>query len=318
MTFNNSDFRQNVHRSGWIPAVESILDIDTGKKFIIDVYVDASFGWRNFDAYTKSWIGFIHHPTTGPNNSLDLFQKEQFKASLPKCKALIVLSEDLKSKLQPLTSVPIFALTHPTESVRTHQKFSILKFRLNTGHKLVHLGSWLRDVSDFVDAKINIPKGIVNGPLNHFSDKGFGLGCLANDNFDDLLTCNPVGIHLTDASAVNTVLECIARDTPIFINKLPSIVEYLGPDYPLYVDTIDNLHITEYKLEKGRRYLQNMDKTKFEFETFRKDFIGILNQLNVKYTFRSIIAEIKRLKRLIIPGTGYKKPPCDPKGHYYY
>ena len=32
----------------------------------------------------------------------------------------------------------------------------------------------------------------------------------------------------------NTVIECIVRCTPIIINPLDSVVEYLGNEYPLY------------------------------------------------------------------------------------
>jgi hypothetical protein len=39
---------------------------------------------------------------------------------------------------------------------------------------------------------------------------------------------------LYGSAANNAVIECIARATPIIINPLPSVVEYLGADYPLY------------------------------------------------------------------------------------
>ena len=35
-------------------------------------------------------------------------------------------------------------------------------------------------------------------------------------------------------AANNVVIECIARATPILVNPLAAVVEYLGPDYPLY------------------------------------------------------------------------------------
>jgi hypothetical protein len=40
--------------------------------------------------------------------------------------------------------------------------------------------------------------------------------------------------ELFDASANNVIVECIARGTPIIVNRHPAVVEYLGDRYPLY------------------------------------------------------------------------------------
>ena len=41
-------------------------------------------------------------------------------------------------------------------------------------------------------------------------------------------------VDLIDASASNTVVECLARGTPLLVNRLPAVEEYLGTDYPLF------------------------------------------------------------------------------------
>ena len=56
---------------------------------------------------------------------------------------------------------------------------------------------------------------------------------LSDSAYDELLSENVVFLNLIDASAVNTVIECIVRNTPLIINRLPAIVEILGEDYPL-------------------------------------------------------------------------------------
>jgi hypothetical protein len=53
-----------------------------------------------------------------------------------------------------------------------------------------------------------------------------------------LLSENIVFIELYDANANNTIVECIARGTPILVNPLPAVVEYLGEDYPLYFNNL--------------------------------------------------------------------------------
>jgi hypothetical protein len=63
---------------------------------------------------------------------------------------------------------------------------------------------------------------------------------LENSDYDTLLSENIVCIYLVDASTVNTVLECIVRNTPIIINRHPAVVELLGNDYPLFYNGSKN------------------------------------------------------------------------------
>jgi hypothetical protein len=44
---------------------------------------------------------------------------------------------------------------------------------------------------------------------------------------------------LYDANADPVVVDCIASTTPILVNRHPAVVEQLGPDYPLYFDSLD-------------------------------------------------------------------------------
>jgi hypothetical protein len=62
---------------------------------------------------------------------------------------------------------------------------------------------------------------------------------LNDDMYDITLSENICFIYLYDSSANNAIIECIARNCPILINKLPAVVEYLGDEYPFYYDTIE-------------------------------------------------------------------------------
>jgi polysaccharide pyruvyl transferase WcaK-like protein len=123
----------------------------------------------------------------------------------------------------------------------------------------------------------NINKYIV-GLLNTIKNNHKSVECLdmtPNEKFDQLLTENVVFINLVDASAVNTVLESIMRNTPICVNKLPAIVEYLGKDYPLYYESYEeaSAKLSNLKVIKQTHdYLQSLDKRKFTIENFMKDF----------------------------------------------
>lgn len=106
---------------------------------------------------------------------------------------------------------------------------------------------------------------------------------LSNQEYDHILTNNIVFLNLVDASAVNTVIECIIRHTPIIINKHPAIIELLGENYPLYYDNNYELNtqITQLlsnvnKIKKAHVYLVNLDKTKFHIEFFKNQLINTL------------------------------------------
>lgn len=96
------------------------------------------------------------------------------------------------------------------------------------------------------------------------------IDTLENEDYDDLLNQNIVFIKLVDASACNTIIECIARNTPILVNRLPAVIEYLGENYPLYYESLDDIHslVTDQNLSKASLYLRNMDKRFLQIDTF--------------------------------------------------
>ena len=60
------------------------------------------------------------------------------------------------------------------------------------------------------------------------------VGPLDNCDYNNLLVSNVVFLNLIDASACNTLIECVVRGTPVIVNKIEPVVELLGADYPLY------------------------------------------------------------------------------------
>jgi hypothetical protein len=61
---------------------------------------------------------------------------------------------------------------------------------------------------------------------------------LSGAAYDELLAKAVVFLDLIDASAVTTIVECMIRATPLVVNRIPPVIEYLGADYPLYFDTL--------------------------------------------------------------------------------
>lgn len=111
---------------------------------------------------------------------------------------------------------------------------------------------------------------------------------LSNDDYDQLLTDNIVFINLVDASAVNTIIECIVRNTPIIVNNHPAVIELLGPNYPLYFTSqnyndiniqVNNLLSNTNNIKKAYQYMLTLDKSRFNVNNFKSNFINYLKHI---------------------------------------
>jgi hypothetical protein len=98
-----------------------------------------------------------------------------------------------------------------------------------------------------------------------------------NEAYDCLLSENVCFLYLYDSSANNAIIECIARHTPLLINKHPAVVEYLGEEYPFYYDTFEEAEkkIHDFDLIKATHEFmkKNVEShSKISYERFINDF----------------------------------------------
>ena len=323
---------EDLHRAGWSYVLHSLKYRHNSNSIMCDFYLDRTFHWNNtiftqlkIIPYTKPWIGFIHHTVDtaySDYNTINLFKNKNFIKSLDKCCGLIVLSNDLKVKVEELIkkyekNISVYTLVHPTEFVSEKYTFNINNFKNNKDRKIIQIGAWMRDISAIfkieLDQELNISKyalvgkkmenyyNIVEGYNNNLSTQEITpsisrdkkrrktyinstvniISYLENNKFDKLLSENLVFIKLIDASAVNTLIECIVRNTPIVINKLPAVVELLGDNYPLYYEELDYVKslITMKTIENAYNHLKNLDKNKYKIEYFINKFDLILKDI---------------------------------------
>ena len=104
---------------------------------------------------------------------------------------------------------------------------------------------------------------------------------LENSEYLNILTNNIIFCDYIDCSASNTIVECIATHTPIIVNRLPAVVEYLGEDYPLYFDKIynsetDSFHLTDQNLSDTYNHFIKMKKDN-HIDIFINKLQGIVN-----------------------------------------
>lgn len=94
---------------------------------------------------------------------------------------------------------------------------------------------------------------------------------LTNEEYDELLAYNLVYLKLVDCSAVNTVLECLVRNTPLIVNRHPAVEEILGKTYPcFYLTDLDaTILINDLdRIRAGHLHLKNMEKSRFGLQSF--------------------------------------------------
>ncbi|NBP67044.1 MAG: hypothetical protein EBU66_20660, partial [Bacteroidetes bacterium] len=261
------------HRAGWKYVVDNLMNFykDDADLFV-DSYVDRTFHWGydvnridNKIPYVKPWIGFIHHTFAEVNdyNIKTLLQKELFIESLKNCKGIIVLSSYLAHQLIKQINVPVFTLTHPTLFVEKQYMFKYSKFVENENRKIIQIGAWMRNpvsiykLSVHSTHKLKIKKAILQGnnmnvtfSLDNFSIEDIDnignlehsveiINTLTNTNYDILLSENIVFLDLIDCSAVNTVIECVVRNTPLIVNRHHALEEVLGKEYPGFYNTLE-------------------------------------------------------------------------------
>lgn len=367
------DLFQGLHRSGWNYALQGLYGLDARirpsegaydelPELLLDTYVDRTFHWgrsvlaaRGIVPFRTPWAGVVHHTFdtgNGPHNCEQLFACQDFLESLPACKVLIALSEDLASKLRGALasagfgdSVPVVSAVHPTEL--DAPAFSMDKFAQNPSRQIVQVGAWLRDTFAVYDLHLapaapssrgaiggtsanpwGVRPAVLIGPemQGHFMPANFmeaiqaavgsldsgavqdpgtmSRGAPANKflagfvrslasqvdgvtvhaelsdaAFDDLLSRNVVFLQLDDCSAVNTVVECIARATPVFVNRLPALEELLGRDYPGFYAHRNEVPIMlsdRTRVQRMHDWLRALDRSRLSLQAFVRSIAASL------------------------------------------
>lgn len=311
--------RTGVHRHGWKYVIDNLSNnLCSYNPYLIkcDLYVDRTFHWMKKQMvesgiipYRSAWIGFIHHTLYQDKsgyNCVELLKCPEFVESLKTCKGLIVLSNYLKNNLLKLASMhniklpTVYFIHHPTCFVDNSRlwKYGRWTFASWQG-EIIQIGSWMRDMKAIYDLKYPHKYALIGKQMKEeYKEISFGdnlehfyeeehftkypvklIKYVENDKYDEILSKFVVFIKLNDASAVNTLLECIVRNTPIVINRLPAIEEYLGPKYPLYYNSIEDVpRILNNKrlIVKANSYLKSLNKNFLKIDNFLQSMKQLL------------------------------------------
>lgn len=272
------------HRSGWKYAVRGLHSLFHDQK---GVYVSTHF---ETSVATETpiripWIGFLHNTPFHPkemeyygkfNKSLsDIVISDVWRASRPHCKGLFVLSEYARNWVSDNMFDKVCSLHHPTEFV--NNLFDLESFLSRKRRTVVSIGHWMRRFGSFEALNCNLEKLMLVTP-HHPSDRKSGViyrSHVPNDKYDRILSQSLAFLDLFDSSANNAVIECIVRNTPILINRLPALEEYLGKDYPFFFENLahaESLISDDSAISRTHDYLRTMDKSFLKIESFLRGF----------------------------------------------
>lgn len=302
------------HRGGWKSVLTKLNDNnffhDKSNLYFFDM-IEHFFLWDKNYICNSKWSGIIHCTPNTPQymniiNIQNLFTNNNFLISLKNCMCIITLSsyvsDFLNKKLSSLNinNINIITLQHPIDN-KNIPLFDIDKFINNPSKIIIQLGQQLRKISsifllqppkeysklwltgtqNFQKLKKLLLKEIDEFAIN--TDDFTNVNMKYTKSFveyDNYLTNNIVLIHLFDAAANNAVLECIVRGTPMLINKLDGVVEYLGEAYPLYFENLSDIEnlLTYDNIYNAHIYLKKLKTV--NIDTFSSQLINLFHDLH--------------------------------------
>ncbi len=294
----------NVHRSGWPCVMQSLRTVATGTGVLLDDFADASFSYQSLkQPLGEPWVGIFHHPVR-VNSPLAGDRKHALRqieghrhwaASRKHLRGAIALCEEVAADLRDWLKVPVLALPHPTEMnvPRWRSEVALAERRLvqagfclrNTQvifqvapagwHRVQLFGAspWYRSRDEALRARRVRPD--VDRPSVEV------LSRLDEAAYDELLATSVVVTELYGAAANNLIVECLARGTPLLVNRLPAVEEYLSRDYPLFyaeLSQIDSL-LEPIRLQAASEHLLGQTAILPSFDGFARQVMVFVDSV---------------------------------------
>lgn len=241
--------------SGWQRVMKHVSEEHL--EYILLDFLDELVLYRTFLPLAYPWKGIIHYGTDTSRNCLRSLEDPDIVFSMKYSHSFITLSQDLKNKLLFRGYHPVKVLLHPYEY--SSSKFCVSRFLAQP--EILVMGNFCRDPNQVKILDNLIPEEI-NIKITFQLDKKL--------DYDRLLKkmCGCVLFSwYNDVSASMLILEALHHHIPIIVNRKPAIEEYLGTEYPLYVDTCENwVHFKEQVIAT-HEYLKSI-KLDLSFDTF--------------------------------------------------
>lgn len=274
--------------------------------WIEKIFLDNKFEQDRRILEEKSWFGVAHVPLLTPkwamysqNDLSKLMYSDSWLKAKSTCKGIICLSEHLAEQYRTLLpEIPIYSLKHPMGHSGT--EFSVKRFIED--RKIVMVGTWLRNFQKFLSADTSFRKVVLHtkygrsfirsqyaryNPSIHSNLRNIeNIDFLSNQEYDDLLSSSILFLGMHETSANNAVCESIMSATPFVSLRHPAVEEYVGKEYPLFIDSYCELKdIDDQRVIAGHNYLKNRNDLReaLSYEKFIEDFKKIFNSLQIDW-----------------------------------
>jgi hypothetical protein len=271
--------------------------------------IEEWFAWRERGPIHEPWVGFAHlvmgselpsHITHDKYNMLEgTIEAQSFRDSAHSCIALFVFTTRVAEQLSAvlhnvgLPNISVCVVNHPfgiEANVATFDPLVDLPAALSNSSAVVLLGQQYRRIASLHKlqtsrAKIWLPSHFdLNYTLartNHeLHAEHYGWDPTVqfqrvdnHDDYDRLVRQNIVIIDLWAAAANNAILEGAALQAPFLIRKLDGPVEYLGAEYPLFFETLDEVQylldheeVLREKMWEAHFYLKQRDVSMYSID----------------------------------------------------
>jgi hypothetical protein len=291
-------FEWSHHRHGWGFAtnlIERTYCSDAGTLFINAV--EDQLLYRG--PVHEKWVGIVHQvPKTNIPGFPDLerfLKMPQWLESKPHCLGLWTLCDYTRCYLLDANiGVPVESIPYPVPE--DMPEFDWERFGARSRPRLLHIGEYLRDYQAFFDLNLPgwdkqllIPEDWgIKSPSLRLNNSVTLVDPVDDETYDRMITESVIYVRLFDAPANTLVVECLATTTPICVNPVGGVVEYLGPDYPLYMNEDvalllndqGRLKATQSYLKERRRDILNPEK--FHMALTGGSIFAFLPCLNVR------------------------------------
>lgn len=289
------------HRTGWDrveAAVEDALASPRADILFVGAVEDALLVSQ--EPLQFPWIGVSHQIPALPPGAEAIYGRkvasldtvwDLLLASLPGCRGLFTLSDFMRRWIGARLDgrVPLETLRHPTElNVRP---FRWELYTTDPERRLIQLGHWGRLMRTIYELKAPSHSKLWL-PGSAFDDERLceflgepalpasGVNMpprVDDDTYDWLLERSLCIVPLFDSSANTALLECAARATPVLVNPLPAVVEYLGAGYPLYFESLEGASRMAEDREsvwEAHLYLRRLPKNHLSYTHFVSSMAG--------------------------------------------
>lgn len=287
-----------LHLSGWPWVCQYLKAASKPDGILLDDFVEDSFGDR-ITGRCVPWVGIFHHPPStsaltkhSATAAHKYMEQPVVQNALRHMKLGITLASHFTEWMAEHRAVncPMVTIPHPIEMPPENLHWDP-KCLTNDRVEIMHYGNYLKNTLalnhlpavpgyQYIRVKGDRPWDERWDKRCRFSYRSVRKNYkqvklvqrLTNSQLDEALRESICLFEYVGLAASNALLECIVRNVPVIVNRMPAAVEYLGRDYPLFYDNLGQAIglMNHNYIMAAHKYLKRMDKTRYTIEYFMR------------------------------------------------